>query len=167
MNWDVLSATGEWAGAIAVVVTLFYLAKQIHQQNTHNDLAMQESILDGFNAANTLLASSGDLSALLIRGLHMPDELTDGQAAQFQWIFRLYVNCYLKIYRLKQKGVISEQDWSSHASTGGTIFGSPGGRLWILSNADFSNTNFYDEMIAMAPDDTSLDLTLGRLENWK
>ena len=107
MNWDVLSATGEWAGAIAVVVTLFYLAKQIHQQNTHNDLAMQESILDGFNAANTLLASSGDLSALLIRGLHMPDELTDGQAAQFQWIFRLYVNCYLKIYRLKQKGVIS------------------------------------------------------------
>jgi len=167
MNWDAFSATGEWAGAIAVVVTLFYLAKQIHQQNTHNDLAMQESILDGFNAANTLLANSEDLSALLIRGLHMPDELTDGQAAQFQWIFRLYVNCYLKIYRLRQRGVISEQDWSSHASAGGMIFSTAGGQLWILSNADPANTDFYEEMKAMAPEGDTLDLTLGRLRNWE
>ncbi|MFT6770697.1 MAG: hypothetical protein ACJARU_000899, partial [Congregibacter sp.] len=31
MNWDAFSAVGEWVGVIAVVVTLFYLARQIHQ----------------------------------------------------------------------------------------------------------------------------------------
>lgn len=164
MNWDVFSATGEWAGAIAVVVTLFYLAKQIHQQNAHNAVAMQESILEGFNSANALLASDQELSVLFIRGCYTPDELTDGQAAQFQWVFRLYVNCYLKIYRMKERGMISEQDWSSHGSTGGTLFSTPGGRLWILSNADTINTEFYDEMMEMAPAGSALDLSLGRLE---
>ena len=167
MNWDAFSATGEWAGAIAVVVTLFYLAKQIHQQNAHNDLVMQESILDGFNTSNALLANSEDLSTLIIRGLYKPDALTDGQAAQFQWIFRLYVNGYLKIYRLKQEGLISEKDWFSHASTGGTLFNTPGGQLWISSNADSTNADFYDEMREMAPADAGVDITLGRLENWE
>ena len=169
MNWDALSATGEWAGAIAVVVTLFYLARQIHQQNAHNDLVIQESILDGFNAVNSLLANSEDLSTLFVRGLRMPDELTDGQAAQFQFIFRLYVNCYLKIYRLKQKGLLSDQDWSSHASTAGMMFGTLGGQLWISLNADPANTDFYDEMQAMEPDGAGFDviLTLGRSKNSK
>jgi len=34
VNWDAVGATGEWAGAFAVVVTLFYLARQI-RQNTN------------------------------------------------------------------------------------------------------------------------------------
>lgn len=164
MNWEVFSATGEWAGAIAVVVTLFYLAKQIHQQNVHNALAMQDSILDGFNSANALLASDQELSVLFLKGLYTPDELTDGQAAQFQWVFRLYVNCYLKIYRMKERGMISEQDWSSHGATGGMLFSTPGGQLWVSSNADIANAEFYDEMIAMLPDGHALDLCLGRLE---
>ncbi|MFT6287737.1 MAG: hypothetical protein ACJA09_002492 [Alcanivorax sp.] len=164
MNWEVISATGEWAGAIAVVVTLFYLAKQIHQQNAHNALAMQDSILDGFNSANALLANNEELSVLFLKGLYTPDELTDGQAAQFQWVFRLYVNCYLKIYRMKERGVISEQDWSIHGAAGGTLFSTPGGQLWISSNADITNTEFYDEIIKMSPDGPAINLGLGRLE---
>ena len=33
MNWEVLGATGEWAGALVVVATLFFLAKQIGLSN--------------------------------------------------------------------------------------------------------------------------------------
>jgi hypothetical protein len=29
VNWEIVGSTGEWAGAIAVVVTLFYLARQV------------------------------------------------------------------------------------------------------------------------------------------
>ena len=31
MNWEMIGATGEWAGALAVVVTLVYLSSQIRQ----------------------------------------------------------------------------------------------------------------------------------------
>ena len=33
MNWDALGAIGEIIGAIAVLATLYYLAKQIKMQN--------------------------------------------------------------------------------------------------------------------------------------
>ena len=33
MNWDAIGALGEVAGAVAVVLTLVYLAKQIHHSN--------------------------------------------------------------------------------------------------------------------------------------
>lgn len=35
MNWEVLAATGEWAGAVAVAVSLVYLAMQIRQNSQH------------------------------------------------------------------------------------------------------------------------------------
>jgi len=31
MNWEMIGATGEWAGALAVVITLVYLSSQIRQ----------------------------------------------------------------------------------------------------------------------------------------
>jgi hypothetical protein len=39
MNWDAIGATGEWAGAIAVVATLVYLSMQVRQ----NTKSMGES----------------------------------------------------------------------------------------------------------------------------
>ena len=33
MNWDAIGATGEWAGALAVVTSLIYLAIQVRQSN--------------------------------------------------------------------------------------------------------------------------------------
>ena len=166
MNWDIISATGEWAGAIAVVITLFYLAKQIRQQNVINDTNLQESILDGFNFANSQLANNEELATLFVRGLYNPDKLTDGQATQFQWLFRLYVNCYLKLYRAHQGGVISDEDWSGHASHGAVFFTTPGGQLWIsLQQGTFPD--FFDEVQKMATDNPTFDFTLGRTENWK
>jgi hypothetical protein len=167
MDWNIISATGQWAGAIAVVVTLFYLAKQIQQQNANNDLNLHESILDGFNTVNSQLAINEDLATLFVRGLYTPDKLTDEQATQFHWIFRLYANCYLKIYRLHQKGVISEEDWSGHASHGAMFFNSPGGQLWISSQGPSAFDSFFNELQTMPFDETSFEMTLGRLENWK
>ena len=47
MNWDLIGATGEWAGAIVVVATLFYLARQIRQNTeTSRDIAVQTAVSD-------------------------------------------------------------------------------------------------------------------------
>ena len=167
MNWDLVGAAGEWAGAVAVVVTLFYLAKQIRQQNHNNDVNLQESILDGFNAINSHLATDNELSTLFVRGLYKPDELSDSEAAQFQWAFRLYANAYLKIHRLHERGVISDEDWRGHAAHAAVFFDTPGGRIWWSSQGDSVFHRYFDEIIQCKTDTPTLDLTLGRLENWK
>ena len=40
MNWDAIGATGEWAGAIGVIVTLAYLAIQIRQSGRSTTFAV-------------------------------------------------------------------------------------------------------------------------------
>lgn len=39
MNWEAIGALGEIAGAVAVIVTLLYLAKQIRQNSKSLDRA--------------------------------------------------------------------------------------------------------------------------------
>ena len=48
MNWDVIGAVGELIGATAVVLTIFYLARQI-SQNTHQT---KLSSIQAINASN-------------------------------------------------------------------------------------------------------------------
>jgi hypothetical protein len=73
MNWEIVGSTGEWAGAIAVVVTLFYLARQI-RQNTHATRATSHhAITDALNNLNFTLATN-DRSAPVITDCGKPSK---------------------------------------------------------------------------------------------
>ncbi len=161
MNWEVVGVMGEWVGSLAVVVTLFYLARQIHQQNINTSLQMQDSIIEGFNQANHLLASSKELSSLFIRGLWKPEALDDGEASQFQWIFRLYVNQYLKIYRLHQQGQLSDDDWLGHSAQGAYFMSTPGGKAFCKLHGD-AFKEFFDSLTESRSDNAGIDVTFGR-----
>ena len=47
MNWEIIGATGEWAGAIAVFVTLVYLAKQMSQNPRALKSQSRRQVLEG------------------------------------------------------------------------------------------------------------------------
>ncbi len=44
MNWEAISAIGEIVGALAVVITLVYLAIQIREQNRESRAAAIDSL---------------------------------------------------------------------------------------------------------------------------
>lgn len=134
MQWEVIAAIGQWAGTIAVVATVFYLARQIRQQNVNTGILMQDSIIGSFDEAMRLLAGSKELSSLFARGLTNPDALDHQEATQVQWMLRLFNNTYLKIYKLHQQGELSDEDWQAHSAHAASMFNTPGGRLFWESN---------------------------------
>ena len=76
MNWDALGAMGETFGAIAVVVTFFYLAKQIRQNSASLDRANDYAQAASVNDANSMyiqvfapLAQNAELAHTYIRSL--------------------------------------------------------------------------------------------------
>ena len=83
MYWDAIAATGEWAGAVAVVVTLIYLALQIRQQNKIAQYSAWQSVIDGFNLALSTALADKENIALWVRGLDDPDRLTDDEMLMF------------------------------------------------------------------------------------
>ena len=48
MNWDAIGAFGEWAGAIVVIITLVYLARQIKQNSELSRLALYSNDIDSY-----------------------------------------------------------------------------------------------------------------------
>ena len=66
MNWDVIGATGEWAGAIGVIATLVYLAGQLKQNTKALRSSTYQAYVSGsFSFADTLIENAQQMSDVL------------------------------------------------------------------------------------------------------
>jgi hypothetical protein len=74
MNWDAVGAIGEIAGAIAVFVTLLYLAMQVRQTNKMARFETMREIIGQFNALNLLYATDSKLREVLLTEGVLPVE---------------------------------------------------------------------------------------------
>jgi hypothetical protein len=67
MNWDALGAIVEIIGAIAVLVTLFYLATQIRQSNATARFETTRELMAQFNDLNRLYATDSTVRQVLLK----------------------------------------------------------------------------------------------------
>ena len=67
MNWETGAAVAEIVGAIAVVISLVYLALQIRAQTNLSRLAAQHEVSKGIREASLLFATE-DISDLFVSG---------------------------------------------------------------------------------------------------
>ena len=67
MNWEIGAAVAEIVGAIAVVISLIYLALQIRAQTNLSRLTAQHEVSNGIREASLLFATE-DISDLFVRG---------------------------------------------------------------------------------------------------
>ena len=83
MNWDALGATGELFGALAVVVTLLYLAKQISQANRISTATGSRELQQKYADFYTLIATNADIKGLVTR-LRDPDYVAQSEEEEEQ-----------------------------------------------------------------------------------
>jgi hypothetical protein len=83
MNWEMISAIGQLLGAIAVIVSLVYLALQIRAQKKESRNAVVNSLTTQFNDFMRSQTESRDLCALWLRGLHSFEELDGASKLPF------------------------------------------------------------------------------------
>ncbi|MBL4572104.1 MAG: hypothetical protein JKY86_03400 [Gammaproteobacteria bacterium] len=110
MNWEAFGAAGEWAGAITVVITLIYLARQIQQQNNIAKFNAAQSVWDGFREINLTQGLSTEIAGLSLRGSSDPSSLSDTEANQYFLIFRAYFTSANKAFRAHELGVLDNQE---------------------------------------------------------
>ena len=86
MNWNVIGAVSEIAGAVAVLITLLYLAQQIKQSNRQDLLAAYQHTQDTLNNWAVLVSGSADLAPIIIRGRESYDDLNDADRFRFDQV---------------------------------------------------------------------------------
>jgi hypothetical protein len=98
VNWEAISAIGQLVGALAVVISLIYLAREVRSNAHATRLATRRSMLDAFNRVTQQIAEHADLAELRNRGFHDFESLDDTDRARFSsymhGIFRTAEDAY-------------------------------------------------------------------------
>ena len=82
MSWDAAGAIGEIFGALAVVMSLIYLATQIRTQNREAKISSVHEITEAFRLAITSFQDE-QRAVVYTKALNGFDSLTDSEKLQF------------------------------------------------------------------------------------
>lgn len=97
MNWDAVGAIGETVGAVGVVVTLIYLARQIRQQNRESRIAAVHELNEAFRGSVTAFQDAG-LADIFARGKDDFQALIEPERLRFiamvQGVFRVWEDAF-------------------------------------------------------------------------
>lgn len=90
MNWDAIGAIGEIVGAIAVVATLVYLARQIQQNTRVSRAEMTKDLMLASRSAILDLASNDKLAEINFEIRDFENKDVARRYTFYQSFFRLY-----------------------------------------------------------------------------
>jgi len=142
MNWDAIGAVGEIIGALAVVVTLIYLARQIQTQGKATIGETMSSWLSDYNVLIIEVLRDGEVANILRRGLTDFEVLDGDEQLRFHvWMVAHALNAQ-NVFLQQQDGIIHKQIAEIVLIFNAAQFKLPGGAYWwktarVLMRPDF------------------------------
>jgi len=82
VNWDAIGAAGETLGAVAVFVSLIYLAIQIRAQNKESRIASVHEIIEAFRQSTAMLINP-EVAQIYVKAIRGIDQLEDWERMSF------------------------------------------------------------------------------------
>ena len=114
MSWEAIGAMGSLLGAISVLLTLLYLAKQIKENSKLLTTSVYQTALDGYNEMASMFLENPELARNLL--MDKPAQLSEVDAYKLNLILRVYLNQGLKLFKLYEAGIFPEEDWLLRAA---------------------------------------------------
>jgi hypothetical protein len=117
-------------GAIAVVVSLFYVASQIRQNTTAVCSAATQAVHENFAAWYCMLASDAGLSQIVVNGLRDYAALDEGDKARFIATLMSFLSYSQNAFLKWREGSLEPALWSGWEQVMMNLFAAPGGRAF-------------------------------------
>ena len=114
MSWEAIGAMGSLLGAISVLLTLLYLAKQIKENSKLLTTSVYQTAVDGYNEMASMFLENPELARNLL--MDKPAKLSEVDAYKLNLILRVYLNQGLKLFKLYKAGIFPEEDWLLRAA---------------------------------------------------
>ncbi len=130
MNWDAIGAVGETVGAIAVVATIIYLARQVRDNSQQVKINTTQSyaslVQDGFAP----IYNSQETIKIWYQGHTDPDSLDEVELNTYFLLMDRLMNNVIPLLNHRREGVISETEYLHYKSAYLDIAGTVGGARW-------------------------------------
>lgn len=129
MNWNALGAVGEIVGAVAVVVSLVYLAIQIRfSARTARSEAVRTAIKE--HQGYALLHLQPEIASLFRRGLHSFKDLDADEKVQFNAYWVTQISSHMAIRDLHDSGDLPDSEFEIYQHDIVCCLLCPGLREW-------------------------------------
>ncbi len=143
MNWDALAAIAELLGALAVILTLGYLAIQVKQNTQGMKVAVKVELTKQFIEYTDLILKDSELWTLQLKGME-GQGLGRSEAEKFSLLMQRMTWHFSSMHFQYKAQSISEDDWYESRRLIKYLTSLPGYRLWWKDNAinfsvDFRN----------------------------
>ncbi len=129
MNWEAIGAIGEVVGAVAVVVTLLYVARQIHQANAQTQARARYSFIEAYGEMNVSISTNREVASVFRRGFS-GDDLDDDERMQFFALIGQFLNTWSVLFDLHEDGLLPENQWTMVRKDIIAMINEPGGRAF-------------------------------------
>jgi len=113
MNWDALGAIGEVVSAVAVVITLIYLAIQLRHNTNAVRTNTWQSIQDAEQRFDEFLSGDRFLAEVWLKGQADLESLDELERFQFYLICKQLLDQFQTHHYHYEKGMIDEDLWRS------------------------------------------------------
>lgn len=137
MNWDAIGAIGEIVGALAVVVSLVYLAIQIRTQNSQAKLSALHEMSRELRGTTAMFATE-NISAIFVRANKDFDSLEEAESVQLivlvTNLFRAWENTFLE----HRDGNLDQNVWSALSREYTQVMGIPSFQhIWAIRKQNY------------------------------
>ena len=129
MNWNAIGASGEVLGALAVVITLGYLAVQIRQNTAQQKREETVSIQQGQNEVVSKLNDPAMVRAYAMTAEHGRSARPEDRSRALIWVIQ-YLNHFQIVYDLHHIGTLDEQRYKLWEGFAISMVASKGLREW-------------------------------------
>ena len=149
-----MSATGEWAAALAVVASLIYLAIQIKQNSKQLAESAKRATQSAIYQQNLVAAQDKDVAAILRRGMKNNNDLDPEEWARFHSYWMTIFITYQEAYKEVKKVGTDDDFWNIIQQHALTYLSTPGLSIWWQKNKYMFNDEFVSHFDSRATEGT-------------
>ena len=111
MDWDAIGAVGEVLGALAVFITLIYLARQVKESNKLAKSSAATDVMNSFGEVNALLTTPS-MAAAMAKAKAIPSDFTPAEEVQIRQLCHRLMNVYVQGETSFKNGHLDENSFS-------------------------------------------------------
>jgi len=141
MNWSAIGALGDLIGAVAVFVSLIYLAIQVRQNTNAMRAETAREVVASMRVNNTTVASDPELFRIFSTMTESPGQLSPQERGRATHLLFNHFRSIEDAHHQYAKGNLDEDIWAGWSRTFCDYINSPGWReYWELRRDYFSST---------------------------
>ena len=133
MNWDAIGAIGEIVGAVAVVATLYYLARQINDSTRQSRMASVAELNTIYNDSFMPIYNSPENMRIWVEGMADPDSLTTVEREIFFLFVRRLLNPFDTAVTQYQGDTLQLDHFHRYLEFSRDLVNTPGGQAFLAA----------------------------------